>query len=70
MKNERAAYRASSDVMGMNVCASCAAEAWGLGLTIEILREGRASKTDASYGHLNGIPNPVVALGMRQHRRN
>jgi hypothetical protein len=35
----------------MNVCASCAAEAWGLGLTIEVLRGGRPTKTDASYGH-------------------
>jgi hypothetical protein len=40
MENERAAYRASSDVMAMNVCAACAAEAWGLGLTIEALRKG------------------------------
>ena len=51
MKDERAAYRASSDVMAMNVCAACAAEAWGLGLTIEALRKGRRTKTSASYGH-------------------
>jgi hypothetical protein len=37
MKNERAAYRACSDVMAMNVCAACAAEAWSLGLTIEVM---------------------------------
>jgi hypothetical protein len=50
MKNERAAYRASSDVMAMNVCGACAAEAWGLRLTIEALRE-RRTKTGASYDH-------------------
>jgi hypothetical protein len=35
MKNEKAAYRAFSDIIDMNVCAACASEAWSLGLTIE-----------------------------------
>ena len=38
MKNEKAAYRAFSDIIDMNVCAACASEAWSLGLTIEVRR--------------------------------
>jgi hypothetical protein len=60
MKNERAAYRASSNVMAMNVCAACAAEAWRLGLTIEALRE-RRTKTGTSYEHdLKGCLTPSL----------
>jgi hypothetical protein len=58
MKNERAAYRASSDVMTMNVCPACAAEAWELGLTIEVMTEARPTKVD-----LNGTAKPSVAYG-------
>jgi len=37
MRAERAEYRAYSDIVDLNVCANCAAEAWELGLSIESL---------------------------------
>jgi hypothetical protein len=45
MKNEKAAYRAFSDIIDMNVCAACASEAWSLGLTIEVRRSTKIGAT-------------------------
>jgi hypothetical protein len=45
MKNEKAAYRAFSDIIDMNVCAACASEAWSLGLTIEVRRPTKIRAT-------------------------
>lgn len=44
--SEDATYRVHSDVIDMKVCAACAGEARGLGITVELLNAG-AGKGDA-----------------------
>jgi hypothetical protein len=46
-----AAYRVRSDVIDMKVCAACAGEARGLGITVEFLDPG-AGKGDAGKSEL------------------
>jgi hypothetical protein len=48
-KQEKAVYRAFSDVIDMKVCVACASEAWGLGLTIEALDQTRSLNPAARW---------------------
>ncbi len=49
--SEDATYRVRSDIIDMKVCAACADEARGLGITVELLNAG-AGKGDAGKREL------------------
>ena len=48
LREAKAQYRAYSDVISVEVCSACAAEAWGLGLSIAALEGAQQSKAGRS----------------------
>jgi protein-arginine kinase activator protein McsA len=56
LQGQEAKYRVHSDVLDLKVCASCAAEARSLSLTIELLHPDETSRDTA-----NGGPKERVA---------
>jgi hypothetical protein len=75
LKGEKSVYRASSDVMDVNVCAACASEAWWLGLIIEVLDHEQQRKrvpNNGSLGERTGsltlaLPRRLAAVTRRPH---
>ncbi|HUK41711.1 MAG TPA: hypothetical protein VLX11_11720 [Candidatus Acidoferrales bacterium] len=62
IEGRKARYRVYSDVMDMKVCASCAAEAQSLRLTIEVLPQDDLVEVDSRFSRSQLLPVDLQLL--------
>ncbi|HTN72768.1 MAG TPA: hypothetical protein VMO00_16925 [Methylomirabilota bacterium] len=62
IRTEEATHRVYSDVIEMNVCLACAAEAWSLGLTSKWLRPDELKKDGAENGSSGSHTASIVLV--------
>jgi len=70
MGAEEAEYRAYSDIVDLNVCANCAAEAWELGFSIESLNHEPEQNVAGKVASLPGASRRILSRRKRLHSKN
>ena len=55
LSNQQAAYRVYTDVLNLQVCATCAGEALGLGIAVEVLSAEKGKATGRRVSLESGI---------------
>jgi len=63
-------YRAYSDIIDLRVCATCAAEAWELGFSIESLNHDPEQNVAGKVAWLPRASRRILSRRKRLHSKN